>query len=308
MSSIAEDFSRLGFYVTLELLRPFRFPWVVRCLRLLGRLQYCFSFGTRRRAHRWMEASLSELTSPEERRHKAREYVTNGVLREFLNYLIMIQDANRYSNLVEIDGWHRVCDALASGRGVVLLGTHVGMPRLLRWHLRTRDFQVYHLVKMALPKMTNSWRGRLRRWRRNRYHLDDSELFGQEALNVQYLKKAYDHLQRNGLVHIAGDGPSAGRRIPVKICGREMTIGAGGLSLGVMSGAVILPCFTAFDESPRFQIQFQPPLCCGKTEDRSKQLEMLANDYALRVEEYIRLHPTNVFKPRYLDLAESHGI
>jgi lauroyl/myristoyl acyltransferase len=277
-------------------------------VRLLGRLKYYLAFAARRRAIRWTEASLPKSTPRIECRRTAREHVVNSVLRDFVSDLMMIQDAKKYASLITIEGWHHVPRSLELGKGVVLLTTKVGIPRVLRWYLRTQDCRVCYLLRMGLAYVVNnSLRARFGRWHRRRYHLDDDELFGQEELSVQYMKKAYDHLRRNGLVNIAGDGQSGDRRVPVRICGREMTFAVGGLSLGLMSGAVILPCFTTLDSSLRFRIQFQAPLQYPEGELRSQQLESLASDYALRIEEYIQLHPTNVFKPRYLSLAESHG-
>ena len=211
-----------------------------------------------------------------------------------------------YSSLIEIDGWHHVDEALEAGKGVVLLTTKVGLPRLLRWYLRTLDYDVYYLLKMGLPKVASgSWRARFGRWHRDRYHLDDDEMLGQEELSVQYMKKAYDHLRQNGIVNIAGDGQSGDRRIPVTVGGRELMFATGGLSLGLLSGAAILPCFTMFDSSPgfRFCIEIQSPLCGAEDEPRSQKTHSLAGDYASRIDQYLKRYPTNVFKPRYLGLT-----
>ena len=304
ISSFADDCCKLCFYITLELLRPFPFPWALRWLRMLGWLKYYVVVGARRRAIRWMDVSLPASASETLRRRSAREQVINSLVKDFASDLMMIQDAAKYPSLIRVEGWQHVQQTLDSENGALLLTTHVGMPRLLRWYLRTLDYDVCYLLKMGLPRVAkNSLRAKFGRWHRNRYNLDDDALFGQEELSVQYLKKAYHHLQQNGLVNIAGDGSSGDKRVPVKICGQELSFAMGGLSLGLMTGATILPCFTMLDSSEPFRLVIQAPLQCTEGKTRTQQLESLVSAYASRIEGYIQQNPTNVFIRQYLTRA-----
>ena len=301
--SLTDDFLKLCYYLVLEVFRLLPFLWALRGLRLLGWLWYYVVPGAGRQAIRWVEASLPASTTESIRRWTAREQVINSLTKKFASDLMMIHDASEYSSLIQVEGWEHVQKAVERGSGVVLLTTHVGIPRLLRWYLRTLDYHVYFLLKMGLPGAgQHSFRARFGRWHRNRYRLDDDELFGQEEVSVQYLKKAYRHLKQNGLVNISGDGSSGDRRIPVTICGRESSFATGGLSLGLLSGAAVLPCFTMLDSSPQFRLVIQRPLQDNQEAGREPQLESMLSDYVARIEAYIRQNPTNVFRPLYLSL------
>ncbi|MCP4885197.1 MAG: hypothetical protein P1U77_22735 [Rubripirellula sp.] len=307
-TSLADDFRKLCFYTTLELLRPLPFFWALRWLRLLGLCKYYVALGARRRAIRWMNVSLPGTASVMTRRRLAREQVVNSLVKDFASDLMMLQDAAKYPSLIRVEGWQHVQQMLESGNGVILLTTHVGVPRLLRWYLRTLDYEVCYLLKMGLPKVEkHSFRARFGRWHRNRYHLDDDVLFGQEELSVQYLKKAYRQLQQNQLVNISGDGSSGDTRVPVRICGQELSFATGWLSLGIMSGAEILPCFTMLDSSKLFRLVIQSPLRCADGDQGAKQLDAMLSDYVSRIEEYIQQNPTNVFISQYLRRVESVG-
>lgn len=305
-SSLMDDFRKLCFYLSLEVLRQLPFLWALRVLRLLGWLWYYVVPGAGRRANCWMEAALPASTTKSIRRRTAREQVVNSLIKTFASDLMMIHDATEFSSLLQVEGWEHVQNAVERGNGVVLLTTHVGIPRLLRWHLRTVDNQVCYLLKMGLPNAEkHSFRARFGRWHRNRYRLDDDKLFGQEEFSVRYLKKAYRHLKQNGLVNIAGDGSSGDQRIPVTICGQKSSFATGGLSLGLLSGAAILPCFTRLGSSPQFRLVIQGPLHDNQGAGHEQQLESMLSDYVARIETYIRQYPTNVFRPLYLSLENS---
>ena len=309
VSAVAVDCCKLCFYLILDLLRLVPFPWALRWLRLLGWCKYYVLLGARRKAIRWMDVSLPASASKTMRLRSAREHVINSVVKDFVSDLMMIHDAGKYPSLIRVEGWQHVQQALESGNGAILLTTHVGMPRLLRWYLRTLDYNVCYLLKMGLPKVRkSSLRAKFGRWHRDRFHLDDDALFGQEELSVQYLKQAYRHLQQNELVNIAGDGSSGDNRVPVKICGQELSFATGGLSLGMMTGAAILPCFTMLDSSKLFRLVVQSPLQFDEGDPRATQSESMLGDYASRIEEYIQQNPTNVFISQYLKRARTVGL
>jgi len=307
-STFAKDCSKLFFFAALEFLRLFPLPWVLCWLRILGRLKYYIAMGTRRRAIRWMEVSLPASATKAMRCRLAHQHVINSVVKAFLNRLMMVQDAAKYPELIQVAGLNHIEQTLESGRGVILLTTHVGIPRSLRWYLRTLDYRVIYLLmmgKQGAPKHTfRAWFGR---WHRNRYHLDNDMVLGREDLSVQYLKKSYQHLRQNGLVNIAGDGHVGQNWAPGTICGEVLDFPTGGLSLGLMSGAAILPCFTALDSSSRIQIVIQHPLQDAKGHTHG-QLESLLRDYTLRIEEYIQRNPTNVFHPKYLAQRKPYDV
>ena len=293
------------FYATLSVFRPLPLDWLFRILRVQARVNYAFNLAKRRRSKEWLQHLGLTDRSPAEVARLIKQLFAYATFRRYLDHLLLRRDARDWPDLLTVEGWDRVEKALGEHRGVLLLTSHVGLPIAERWFLRTQSHRVYYLLRIGFPsEQDTSWRARFRRYHHKRYGLDEDDLFGNEELSVQYMKKAYDHLRRNGIVNITGDGPvGGGRRHPVTICGRPRMLPDGGISLARLSGAPIVPCFTSFDDRPAFHIEFQEPLSCPPGDLRD-EARALAEAYAARMTGFITRHPTNVTNFEYADYVD----
>jgi lauroyl/myristoyl acyltransferase len=129
---------RIQFPLHLEILRRLPLAWVFAWLRLYSRLKFRLLGWRRRDAIRKMQATLPDGTSPDVIRSLALPEMTNYTFRQHLDYLLMSLDIEDLRDLLEVEGWERVDEAIARGHGAVILFGHVGFPRLLRWYLRGR--------------------------------------------------------------------------------------------------------------------------------------------------------------------------
>lgn len=257
----------LSLLLLLELLRPLSLPASLRVMRLLA--------GSGQRS-------------------------VNLAYRRYLTHTLLLHDAGKYMSLLKVDGVSHLHDALARGRGAVLLSSKVGLPRLLRWYLRTCHPNALYLLLIGFASTTDhSFSARFQRWHWTRFHFDRDSLAGNEPLSAQYMTRAFRHLRANGIVNIAGDGGTGEHRFPVTIGGRPHQLAAGGISLGILSGAAIIPCFTVMEPGDRFRIEFQAPLQVPQVQDREAQLRHLTTEYAARIDRYIEAHPDNAVAPRY---------
>lgn len=281
-------------WLRLEALRPLPLRWACRVLRFGA--SYWWQCRRRSRLERTelMRAFLPAGTPAASVERLAREHALNRISEVHLRYLVMRHDARDCGDLLEVEGWRHVEDALAGGRGAVLLSAHVGFYRLLRWHLRTRDVEALHLVRIGVPEAPRpTLRERAAARIRERYRLEGDRLAG-GGFDAAYLKQAYEHLLRGGLVEIAGDGTAGSSRVEAPLRGRPSVFRTGGLALGQMAGAPVLPCFTAIERGPRFRLEIQRPLERDAAAARQEQIAAMARDYARRLERYLELHPTNV--------------
>jgi lauroyl/myristoyl acyltransferase len=304
MKSLLAVLDKLRFFSTLEILRLLPLSSAIRWIQLSGRTMHSLCPRQRRQAIQWLRNTVPAGTPSLDISRMASELFVYASLHRYLSYLLLLHDANNCRDLLEVQGWGRVEQALAQNKGVVLLSTHLGLPRLERWFLRTQPYRVYFLYRIGFAgQRDQSWRARLQRWHRNRYRLDSDPLLGNEAFSLQYMKKAHDHLRQNGIISISGDGSAGGRRYPVTICGRQHSFAAGGISLGLLTGAAVLPSFTSVHTSARFLIEIQEPLVVPNVSpspaDRNAVTRAMVEAYAARVDEYILRHPTNVALPRY---------
>lgn len=294
----------IRYLITLELLRLCSLRTTLRCLRGLAWLKHVTHRRERRQAKLWASEILPGSTTASDREAFIRRHVTHSVVHAHLTPLILGHDAAQHADMLEVEGWEHAEEALRQGRGCVLLASHLGMPRLLRWHLRTRDHRVLNLMTMGLPEYpADSWRGRVRAWHRRRYHLDDETTLGHGGVAIRYLKPAFHHLERNGIVCIGGDTSSTGDGSPtsVEVRGRRITVGMGGLSLGLMTGAPIIPFFTMLGRAPEFRVVLQNPLQPGPGPGRDARLAALLADYARRIELQIERSPDNVLRTKFLE-------
>lgn len=302
-----KDIAWILFYLELNLLKGLPFPWVARWLRFSGRIRFRVQRRKRQEAVKKIRMVMQGDRKDSNDRQLAADLFVNYQIASRLSYLLMLHHVEDYHSILEVDGWERVEEALRQGKGAVLLASHVGIPRLVRWHLRSKDYRVYYLVLMGERPDAKTALGRwFKRRVRARFHIDSEDLFGTEDLSVQYLKKAHAHLRANGLVYITGDGRYGDRYLPVTVCGREVVVRMGGVALGLISGAPILPCFTVIEPGPRFRIQIQEPLHCSPGLSPSEQLRGLAVSYAAHLESYVRRYPLNAFR-FFFDGEEAGG-
>lgn len=292
------DLDSLRFYLTLEALRPLSLPSILRALERIAAIQHAIHPGARRKAAAWLEATFPGDPRLSARDAMVAEMFRNAAYRRYLNYLLMQRDARQHAALLQVTGWEHVEAALAAGKGVVLFSSHVGFGRLLRWHLRTLPLQVYYLLRIYHNPNDGPRRAKFREWHNRRFDVSRDNFGGGEELSLIYLKRAVQHLRRNGAVNIAADGSHGEHRYPVTILGREHTFAAGGLAIALAAGSPVLPCFGRIESATRFHLSIEAPLTAPDGE-RPSQFRAMAQEYAGRIERFSREHPTNVVLPRY---------
>lgn len=288
----------LRFYLTLEVLRPLPLPFILKALERIAAVQHAIHPGARRKAAAWLEASVPGDPRLAARDAMVAEMFRNAAYRRYLNYLLMQRDAREHAALLQVTGWEHVEAALAAGKGVMLLSSKVGLPRLLRWHLRTCPLEVLYLLRIPTEQGIPPWRSRFRSWHNRRFGIHRDNFGGDEELSVAYMKRAVQHLRRNGAVNISGDGQAGEQRYPVEILGREHTFAAGGLAIALAAGSPVLPCFGRIESTTQFHLSIEDPLTIPDSK-RPSQFRAMTQEYAGRIERFSREHPTNVVFPRY---------
>lgn len=282
----------LGRALELEVLRWLPLLWLIRWVRFEAPLR-CWK-GIRKRQKQLRV--LFPGVAADKIRMWAREGLINSRLRECLNSLLWRHDARDFSDRIVVEGWPHLEAALRQGKGAILLATHLGLPRVLRWYLRSTNFCVYYLVRIGFPRKQGVEQWFIDRLRL-RHGVDTEGVIGDGDLSLQWSKKVYDALRRNELVYMTGDGGIGGQKIRVPICGKVTSISTGGFSIGMLAGAAILPCFTHLDSrEQRFYIQIQAPLPAPpQSMSKVQRLHVFATNYAARVESYIANNPRHVW-------------
>jgi lauroyl/myristoyl acyltransferase len=151
--------------------------------------------------------------------------------------------------VLDVEGLARVEAARATGRGVLLVGTHGGPPHALSAAMRALGLDALH-VRQQLPP---PWDPPVRT-----VVLDDSK---RTAVGLaQGLLEAHAELRRGGLVAFTLEGPFGRRRAWVRVDGVPTMATLGGAALARRSGAVAIPVIADVSALGRVLVRFGAPL------------------------------------------------
>lgn len=186
---------------------------------------------------------------------------------------------------ITIDGLELVDEALKSGRGCVLLGSHLGSFDLLALAHRQMGAHSVSIMMRVMPHM------RLRRIA----GIDDSTLnlipLGQPDSYIQ----AFEALQRGGVVAILADRVEGAACLPVSFMNKPTVMPIAPHVLAARGQAPMLMCFGLYEGKRRYRIEF---IDCGVAMppgSKGVQFQPVVNHYTQILERYARRYPLNWF-------------
>lgn len=194
-----------------------------------------------------------------------------------------VGDFDRFE--VTIEGLPLVERALESGRGCVLLGSHLGSFDLLMLARQAMDGRPVSVLMRVDP------RARLRRLA----GIDDAGLDVIEVGRPDSLLRAHAVLERGGIVAALADRVDGGARLPVSFFGRSTAMPLAPHVLAARSSASVLMCFGLYEGANRYRIEFVdfgPP---APPRSRGAELQPVVDRYAEGLEHQARLWPLNWF-------------
>ena len=212
---------------------------------------------------------------------------------------------------VEVEGLRHLDDALAQGRGAILVSAHFGYARLIKpiLHSRGRRVLLTGNLRPGMPDFSAELFGlspltrfgsvvhtrllRLPRWSRLDPRFQETTAVD---LPVQLDIRPYvAALERNEVLVILADGRRAQalRRIP--ILGVEVALAPGAVSVARATGAPALPVFVVDDDRSKrgvgLRLVIHPPLELQRSEDPVDDAHVNLRRFAAVLEEYVRACP-----------------
>jgi KDO2-lipid IV(A) lauroyltransferase len=186
------------------------------------------------------------------------------------------------SSIVVYEGLENYINAVAEGRGVILLTGHIGA-----WELSVYAHSIYgHPMSFLARRVDNPLVERLAESYRARY--------GNRSIDKKgSVREVLKTLKSGGVVGILADlNTSREEGVFCDFFGVEACATAGVATLALRTGAVVLPGYMIWDENARIhRLHFEPPI---ETIDTGNQKEdVIANTarYAKVLESIIRRHP-----------------
>ncbi len=187
---------------------------------------------------------------------------------------------------VTIEGAALVGEALKSGRGCLLLGSHLG------------SFDLMKLANQALHRepitvlMHLDPRARLRRIA----GIDDGQPDVIALGRPDSFLRAFDVLERGGVVATLADRvDGVGASLEALFFGRPAAFPLGPHVLAARAGAATLMCFGLYEGGAKYRIEFVEIGPAADARARGAALQPVVDRYAARLEQTARRYPHNWF-------------
>ncbi len=199
-----------------------------------------------------------------------------------------------------IEGAEHLQEAMALGKGAILLTAHAGNYELGGILLRSKGLQVHAVYKPDRFEAVERLRSRIR----TQGGVVGIPVDGKGFSTLPLLKL----LREGKLVGMQGDRDFSLNGLAVPFFGREAYFPRGPWELAAMTGAPILTSFVWLDEDAHFHGRFSPPLFVeGGRGERKEAIEAGMRRYAAHLEELIRKDPSQwyCFYPFWDDPARA---
>lgn len=245
----------------------------------LGMLAYLLVSQQRRLACEHIQRAL-DITDE----HTKRTIVKNCFANLGKNMVEFMQFPRMNPNLlqqhVSFDGVQHVENALAKGKGAIILTGHFGNWELLAASISTTVAPLTPIVRELRSPRLNALVTKYRE--KAGYSTIDRNTGVRQALRC---------LRNNKLLGIVADVDTSVNGVFVDFFGRPAYTPYSPIAFALKTGAAILPSFIVRQPDGTHQAIIEPPLTLERCEDKEKELVINTQKYTKVIESYIRKHP-----------------
>ena len=188
---------------------------------------------------------------------------------------------------VTIAGLPLLEQALAAGRGCLLLGSHLGSFDFMMLAQRAMDDRHRHVSFL----MRVDPRARVRQIA----GIDDRSLNLIPIGRPDSFLRAHEALAKGGMVGVLADRVDRSPQLPVNFLGRTTMMPIAAHVLAARSGAPALMCFGLYEGDNRYRIEFVEFGPTAPPASRGPALQPYVDRYAAVLETYARRYPLNWF-------------
>jgi phosphatidylinositol dimannoside acyltransferase len=263
-------------------------PWC----RLAGRLWYLAAPRTRAVVTRNLTQVLGRRPQPA----SVRTVFEFGVLNYWDTLSIPALGPTGVARLVRLDGLAQVDDALAQGRGAIVVGAHVGSIALAVQALALRYSVTGVVEAIQPPELLHFWLARR-----------SSLGLRLVVVGAVALRELLAALRRNEVVVIVSDRDVNGTGAKVCFFGAETTLPDGPAALALRTNAVLLPARAWGCSDGHIEGQIEDAVEVVRGGDAAADRRALTQAIARRLEYHIASHPEQwtVFEQRWPEAREA---
>jgi KDO2-lipid IV(A) lauroyltransferase len=284
---------RFGQFIALAL--PLKLAYLLAAWLAQG--YYLFAFGDRRA----VKANL-RVIFPEESNLQLRK-ISRMMFRNFAKYLV---DFFRFEKLnreyidknIKLENLRYFDEALAKGKGVVVLTAHLG-----NWELGGVVIAQlgYPFWAVALPHKNKKV---------NDFFDAQRNKKGVKVIAMgKAVRSCITEIRKNHMVALVGDRDFTEKGILIDFFGRPTHFPEGPAALSLMTGASIVPGFMLRNPDNSFTLRIEKPIEFTPTGDKIKDLADLIKVYKVVIEDYIYKYPDQwyVFRRFWAESSPSAG-
>ena len=184
--------------------------------------------------------------------------------------------------IARLDGLEHFKAAHQKGRGVVLVGAHLG-----NWELLIAGLPLWvsapvaTIVLRQADPVSNAFLQQQRR------------LFGTKIIysHGNPTPMALQWLRNGGTLLLLADQHGESRRNIVPFFGRDVSVPGGPVAFAQRSGAPLVPVYTVRERPGRHIVVFEPELALVRTDDPGADFKENCRRYIARFEKWILAHP-----------------
>lgn len=253
--------------------------WAYRIADLAGTLAYAFIPAARR-------GILSNLAValPDVEEVRRRNFAKQALRHDARNWIDTLRidrvDVDDLSRSVDIDGWEHLEDAVALGRGVIVVTFHLGNIDLVGQLIAARGFNITVPVERMRPRQLFEFLCRQRSSR------------GIDIVPLERAPRAMlATLRRGELVGIATDRLISGKGEWIEFFGRPTEFPRGPASLARHTGAPVLIGVGLRSTGNRFRGIISDTVMLSRTGDHARDEHELIQSLAGLIEPLIRENP-----------------
>jgi lauroyl/myristoyl acyltransferase len=261
-----------------------------RLIHCVGRL---FVFRARERrdlAARRILAAQTAGISREEAPRIARQWLENSKSRMIDDLILSWPFRRRKLRCAGMKGFEHLTQALASGKGVILLTAHFCATRMAKRYLTNLG---YPMLTVRDQIAGGDWWGRAGRRilepRRQKFlHslIGESTYVGDPGCTL----KIFQRLRSSGIVHIHFDGRSGKKSVSWPFLGVPRSFSTGIFEIVRLSGCTVVPML-CLGSSSALHISFASPLHIVEASGREEFVRANLPKFVGSIEEQIKTHP-----------------
>jgi len=171
--------------------------------------------------------------------------------------------------------------AIAAGKGVIMLGAHLGNPELAGQGMLPRGVKVFALTEPLQPP----------RLRRLVDSLRSSKGHTFAPVGFAGVKRAIQTLREGGVIALMGDRDIEGPKASLPFFGEETMMPTGPIEMALRTGATVIPSFCLRTKQGGIDAYLEEPLELERTGDMERDARTNTKRFLALLERRLRQHP-----------------